>query len=749
MLIVVQFPMADIRPLLSTSPPFSYPPLRPQTREGGKPDGLRGFGWAEIRQSGTDEAFPDEVTYFSAHNALLLKGLGKKAFANAGVTVRPEITSARRLYRAKGGLPVRVEVGIGVRPNHVLDGSGLVDLLGATMNLRTAVRPLGPSPLVEVADRSSDPGLAADGPLILKSKALAAHFAAATSAAGSAAGLAAAHLVVHCQPMIIASLEPGELADSTPNELPSFRKLERTQTGGLDVWFGQVSAGSRHAIPCWLIGPANAKPDKIRRLRLCLLRLHAEHRVLEEVLRWYERNKSPKLDDAKLATYLRSVWDTVLERRNRAGLDQSALLAALAAAAAIRPEASSVELKGRVVELMKELGQKPLRGAASVARPANWQEWLEQMPAADLTVVLRCEPDSNQLEWTFLSKHALEGLPTEPESKSIGPKPEEVANFLLDMAKEKNSPLKYNLNGIGLTIGDMVPPILWDLLRDLTEQLNRKPTLLLLSQDPYVPWELAKESDETDFLGVRAIVGRWLLKSSGTAVSDPPVELQISSAAFVSGTYNQGNLEGAQDEVKKISRFLREASAAPEVKELDANLATVRGYLRSGQKDRLIHFAVHGRFAQLSSATGFKLTDGTLGIFEVKGYRLKGRPFVFLNACEIGAATKVLDSVEGMAEAFLQAGAAAVVAPIWAIEDGLANEIALAFYTQALDGNSPRSAADFFSKQRESFKVDDEASTTTYLAYKFYGHPELRLSLAKEQNHEGRAEPIRNASDTG
>ena len=98
MLIVVQFPMADIRPLLSTSPPFSYPPLRPQTREGGKPDGLRGFGWAEIRQSGTDEAFPDEVTYFSAHNALLLKGLGKKAFANAGVTVRPEITSARRLY---------------------------------------------------------------------------------------------------------------------------------------------------------------------------------------------------------------------------------------------------------------------------------------------------------------------------------------------------------------------------------------------------------------------------------------------------------------------------------------------------------------------------------------------------------------------------------------------------------------------------------------------------------------------------
>ena len=52
-------------------------------------------------------------------------------------------------------------------------------------------------------------------------------------------------------------------------------------------------------------------------------------------------------------------------------------------------------------------------------------------------------------------------------------------------------------------------------------------------------------------------------------------------------------------------------------------------------------------------------------------------PFVFLNACQVGSAGEMLGSYNGIAEAFLQAGATAVVAPLWNVDDTIAQKIAL------------------------------------------------------------------------
>ena len=109
----------------------------------------------------------------------------------------------------------------------------------------------------------------------------------------------------------------------------------------------------------------------------------------------------------------------------------------------------------------------------------------------------------------------------------------------------------------------------------------------------------------------------------------------------------------------------------------------------------------------------------------VKGARLTSGPFVFLNACQVGSGNEVLGDYAGMAASFLYAGAAAVVAPLWSIDDGVARTIAEHFYEQAFAGIAP---AEILRSERASFGAGATTPTSSAsLAYQFFGHPSLRL----------------------
>ena len=89
-----------------------------------------------------------------------------------------------------------------------------------------------------------------------------------------------------------------------------------------------------------------------------------------------------------------------------------------------------------------------------------------------------------------------------------------------------------------------------------------------------------------------------------------------------------------------------------------------------------------------------------LSPYDVKATSLGGRgPLVFLNACQVGAAREVLGDYAGMAEAFLHAGASAVIAPLWTIDDGAAKTLALSFTSPSPAGEPPAGPA---GKNRES-----------------------------------------------
>jgi CHAT domain-containing protein len=103
---------------------------------------------------------------------------------------------------------------------------------------------------------------------------------------------------------------------------------------------------------------------------------------------------------------------------------------------------------------------------------------------------------------------------------------------------------------------------------------------------------------------------------------------------------------------------------------------------------------------------------------------------VFLNACQVGTGAKILGNYAGMAEALLYAGAAGVVAPLWSVDDAVARDVAVRFYRRVfVEGRSP---AEVFRQERARFTAGADAVSSTYLAYRFYGNPTMRMSWSGE-----------------
>jgi CHAT domain-containing protein len=109
----------------------------------------------------------------------------------------------------------------------------------------------------------------------------------------------------------------------------------------------------------------------------------------------------------------------------------------------------------------------------------------------------------------------------------------------------------------------------------------------------------------------------------------------------------------------------------------------------------------------------------------VRGCEHLAAQFVFINACQVGSGDQILGGYAGLAAAFLYAGAAGVVAPLWSIDDDAARAIALRFYERTLKtGDQP---AEVLRSERAEFGRAGGPTSATCLAYQFFGHPAMRL----------------------
>ena len=354
---------------------------------------------------------------------------------------------------------------------------------------------------------------------------------------------------------------------------------------------------------------------------------------------------------------------------------------------------------------------------------------------ADLTIVILHDPagERGHLLWAFSSPHPNVGIPSTDLTTDVGLSPEAFAQRLrAEVEAAEATPgqpvLRETLRGIARKVTAEMPAQIWPILSSVAERLGVAPTVLLLSQEPYVPWELAEMPTPVDpalppFLGAQTVIGRWVFGQDKPKMP-PPAEVAMGSMAVVYGEYQHARLAKLVEADEERASLEHDYPAFP----VRATLPAVIELLRGQPSAEVMHFAIHGRF-QGSAGAGLLMEDGAaLSSLAVTGTDLGAGPFVFLNACQVGAGEEMLGDYSGMAEAFLRAGASAVVAPLWSVRDGVAKDVALRFYPGALtEGASP---AELLRRERARFAAAGDPATATHLAYLFYGHPAFHLTRA-------------------
>ncbi|MEU9832295.1 hypothetical protein AB0D67_12255 [Streptosporangium sp. NPDC048047] len=313
-----------------------------------------------------------------------------------------------------------------------------------------------------------------------------------------------------------------------------------------------------------------------------------------------------------------------------------------------------------------------VRALAVVGAPGTLPPEGEGQPAAgtrirtggdaeppDVTAVVVHGDQPGRLWWTYHSPHFL--TPDRAEVCELGTR---ISEFGRHLAEEAGS-----LDDMGRRIAARIPRGFWELLHAVAARVApRRPSVLIVSQETHVPWELAALEHPFDpsippFLNCQTATGRWPLGGRRPELP-PPARAAGRSMAVVYGGAEPHPLTGVYG-AARISPVLGEVLAL------------------LSQPTDVVHFTAG------SSAA------------EALGRGMGGAPFVFLEEPDD-------------CQAFLLAGASAVVAPLWPVgDDGLARE----FYRRCLAGEPP-------AEVLRSLRCQAPATAT---AYRFFGHPSLTL----------------------
>ena len=256
------------------------------------------------------------------------------------------------------------------------------------------------------------------------------------------------------------------------------------------------------------------------------------------------------------------------------------------------------------------------------------------------------------------------------------------------------------------------------LIDALQEQIGLDASLLVLSREPWIPWELLHLGNDSDgrplFLGEHFSITRWRSADGLECVT----ELPLQRIGVISPC--DSALACAEAE-RTFLHSLADCGVA--VEDIPARLGEIR---RSMGDERFQgwHFIGHG-----SAPTGrstdwhFQLESGVdLVPADLADVTLPAHPLVFLNACAVGRAEFALTRIDGLAEQFLAQGAGAVIAPLWAVHDECAFAFAKSVYHDLLAGSTLGEAA-----RNARIKVRARRpSDPSPLAYAVHGNPNAR-----------------------
>lgn len=234
---------------------------------------------------------------------------------------------------------------------------------------------------------------------------------------------------------------------------------------------------------------------------------------------------------------------------------------------------------------------------------------------------------------------------------------------------------------------DLLPRDLRVLLWSLRDRIR---TLQVLSEEPWIPWELLKLQGRN--ANGRVVEGSFLCEAFAVTRWFPGIgrrpELRLRRMAVVIPT--DSDLRYAQDERGYLLSLA--VSGQRQVTEIPANFLDVEDALSQGEYDSW-HFAGHGKFvapdpnrSAIVLEQGQRLCAGHI-YGQISNCGL-AQPLIFMNACQTGQQALSLTGMGGWARRFIEAGAAGFIAPLWSVYDKAAYQFTQAFYNHLLSGET-------------------------------------------------------------
>jgi CHAT domain len=284
------------------------------------------------------------------------------------------------------------------------------------------------------------------------------------------------------------------------------------------------------------------------------------------------------------------------------------------------------------------------------------------------------------------------------------------------------------LRGAGIKLFEASPQIFQQAYWELIKANKSVETISIVSQEPYVPWELMvpERGDGVDRepLGIAHAVGRWTT-SQGTSA---PQRLTLSDSYALAPKYRTlTNLAFASAEAEWVCDHFHGRLIDPGTYEMLDEAFT-------GGGATILHFVCHGGSGGASlmlAAKDKKSPEGSITVIDLAGWKaaraaLQAKhPLVFLNACEVGRQAPALHGIDGLVPEFARLGASCVIAPVWSVDDKVAHDVAERFYEGLIE---QRPLASILQEIRR--KAYDPAGADSYAAYCFFGDPLAVAAIA-------------------
>ena len=191
-------------------------------------------------------------------------------------------------------------------------------------------------------------------------------------------------------------------------------------------------------------------------------------------------------------------------------------------------------------------------------------------------------------------------------------------------------------------------------------------------------------------------------------------------------------LPGSRAEVQMVAQLARQSRPGSHVESF-LGCAAVPAALRQAASGRvdLLHIATHARVdAQRPRLSALALSPGsaadpasTFGLLDILGLKLNSG-LVVLSACDTSRGRLLPgEGVLGPAQAFLQAGAASVLASYWRVDDQATARFMQQFYGYLLTGHLPAATA----LRRAQLDRAEDSAAHEWAAFALYGWPDSSI----------------------